>query len=302
MQRVTEADLMEILAVIRPETFASGLVETLELRLAREAREADDAAAQARAEAADRREVARRCLVSCQVPAKIAALLAHGRVTDTFAVAAVRAWWQQQARRVLVLAGDPDASKTTAACVAIELDLRRWVADPRSRPGLGPRLLQAEHLITAWLFRGREAAVETVTQTNRAILLTCSLLVIDDVGQEPGELVTIFGEALDTLITTRCNKGLRTVVTANITSASALLERYGARGQRIGERLTEHGVWRTCPIVGLRRARGGAEPAGERPHMPTVGPPEDAVDEARRGHARAELAEERRLFEQGQKT
>lgn len=231
------------------------------------AREAEDLAAQQRAEAADRREMWRRSLLSCEIPTKIAALLVARRFADpsllapTKAVLEAQAWAGQERNRVLVLAGAPDASKTTAACLALEHEFETWMADLVTRAETCPRFIQAEHLVGTWLYRGARGETDPVTNLNRLLLLRASLLVVDDVGQEPGELAHIFGEALDTIIATRCNRGLRTVLTCNDTSFEALLGRYGTRGQRIGERLTEHAWWRVCKAEGFRRGsrRGRGE-------------------------------------------
>lgn len=221
-------------------------------------RDREDREALARAEAADARELRRRILVDCGAPAKAAALIAHDRLRDTTALRHVRAFMGQDQRRLLVLSGDPDASKTTAASLALDIATVAWCAQV-GRGGPGPQLIPAELLVGAWMYydrtRERTEPTEPLTGVNKLVLSTCWLLVIDDVGQEGAEHLQLVGEIVDVLVRVRCDRGLRTVLTTNLLDVDALVKRYPARGQRIGERLTEHGVWARCPAEGLRGSR-----------------------------------------------
>lgn len=220
----------------------------------------DDLEARKRCEAADRREIRRRCLLDCGVPAKAAAIIAAERLAETSAVMFVRAFMAQTQSRLLVLDGAPDASKTTAASVAVDMALGAWLADLGHRDPPSPHLIPAELLVGAWMYfdrsQARDQPREPLSGASKRSLCTCRLLVIDDIGQEGPEHIALVGEILDTLVRLRCDAGLRTIITTNLAGYSALVARYPARAQRIGERLTEHGVWKHVEQTGMRRNRG----------------------------------------------
>ena len=221
----------------------------------------DDLEARNRREVSDRREARRQCLLARHVPAKAAAIIAGELLAETEAVQVVRAFMAQRRCRLLVLEGAPDASKTTAASVAVDMELTAWcvaTVDTRAEPA--PMLIPAELLVGAWMYYdrspARNAPRDPLSGATKQILCACRLLVIDDIGQEGPEHIALVGEILDTLVRLRCDAGLRTVITTNLAGYSALVARYPARAQRIGERLTEHGVWKHVEQTGMRRNRG----------------------------------------------
>ena len=221
----------------------------------------DDLEARNRREVSDRREARRQCLLARHVPAKAAAIIAGELLAETEAVQVVRAFMAQRRCRLLVLEGAPDASKTTAASVAVDMELTAWcvaTVDTRAEPA--PMLIPAELLVGAWMYYdrspARNAPRDPLSGATKQILCACRLLVIDDIGQEGPEHIALVGEILDTLVRLRCDAGLRTVITTNLAGYSALAARYPARAQRIGERLTEHGVWKHVEQTGMRRNRG----------------------------------------------
>lgn len=196
------------------------------------------------------------------IPAKdIERLLAPEGLIDTRALEQVRDWLADPAaRRLLVLSGRKDAGKTTAAAYAaasepLPEDLR-WLREHAP----GRRYVEAELLMGPWMFyrlaerdgKGIEHTHDPVTGLNRGDLVACSLLVIDDLGQEAAALAGDVGEVIDVLVRLRCDRRLRTVITTNELTVEALSKRYGPRGARLAERITEHGLWVDCPVEGLR--------------------------------------------------
>ena len=232
---------------------------------------------------AEARERARRdeavrisALLTRRVPAKDIELLVApappgssappgaGRILDTHAITAVRRWLaDDNAPRLLVLEGPKDAGKTTACAVAVEADPseadQRWL----TRGAPHGRYIEAELLLKAWWHRdhvdasGVRIDADPITGLTPSALVNCRLLAIDDVGQEPAPFVAEVGEALDVLVRLRCDRRLRTVISTNLASAEAMIARYNAagRGQRLAERITEHGRWVRCPVEGLRAPR-----------------------------------------------
>jgi hypothetical protein len=223
-----------------------------------------EASAEKAREAASAREERRRHLLARHIPAKDVERLLAVELVRTVAIRKTHAWLRDPARRLLVLSGEKDSGKTTAAAYAAAADPteadRRWL---REGAPLG-RYIEAELLIGAWYHRGVERdargiehVVEPLTGMNRAELVTCSLLVIDDAGQEPAKLAGETGEAIDIIVRLRCDRMLRTVLTTNETTVEAFAQRYedgAGRGARLLERLTEHGLWIDCPVEGLRRS------------------------------------------------
>lgn len=208
-----------------------------------------------------RRERRHALLVGVGVPDKHARTLAAGRPDQTFAVQAAARWLAGN-KLVLLLLGPHDAGKTFAGAAALDHALQRWLTDNTSRPA--PRIVAAEHIHRAWLHRDKgTGACDPFTRSNGQQLLTCPLLVIDDLGQEAADLAHITIEAVDTLLRSRCDAGLRTMLTSNLPDLAALIAhldtRGSRRGQRIGERLTEYGVWRVCKVEGYRRRARGEE-------------------------------------------
>lgn len=192
------------------------------------------------------------------IPEKHARIIASGTHDRTFAVKCAGRWLAGD-RLVLVLVGPHDAGKTFACGLALSFAADRWVASVERGPA--PRMVATEHLHKAWMRRDGEGP-EATTRANPDILLRCPLLVIDDLGQEPAGIAHITMEALDTIIRTRCDAGLRTMVTSNLVDMDALLEHVkirSQRDQRVGERLTEYSRWRACPFEGYRRRAGSDE-------------------------------------------
>jgi hypothetical protein len=202
-------------------------------------------------------------------PTDVERLLQPERLVPTVALLKVQGWLADvAAKRVLVLAGEKDSGKTTAASWAAAADPGpadlRWLA---RGAGLG-RYIEAELLRDAWLHHrtvkdadGIEHDKNSLTGMNREQLVTCWLLVIDDVGQESGALLHEVAEAVDVICRLRCDRRLRTVLTTNMVAdegakrASKLAARYAETGRsaRLMERLTEHGLWVDCPREYLRR-------------------------------------------------
>lgn len=225
-----------------------------QVRLADGARHRDDLAAKAA-----RLEL----LLDIGIPEKHARIIATGAYEKTLA-SQYAARWLAGNKLVLLLTGPHDAGKTFAAGLALSVAADRWVSSIHRSPA--PCMVAAEHLHRAWLHKDPDTR-ERTTRANPDTLLHCPLLVIDDVGKEPAGVAHITMEALDTLIRSRCDAGRRTMLTSNLGTgeshdidAAAFLAHVEARGrdQRVGERLTEYGVARTCPYEGLRREEGTA--------------------------------------------
>ena len=250
---------MNDLASILDSSPLAHLLDTIGEQDPKRARE--DLEARKRREAADRRETRRQCLLARHVPALAAAIIASEQIAETEAVQTVRAFMAQRRRRLLVIDGAPDASKTTAASVAVDMEITAWcvsTVDTRTEPA--PMLIPAELLVGAWMYYdrspSRDAPRDPLSGATKQIMCACRLLVLDDIGQEGPEHIALVGEILDTLVRLRCDAGLRTIITTNLAGYSALVARYPARAQRIGERLTEHGVWKHVEQTGMRRNRG----------------------------------------------
>lgn len=187
------------------------------------------------------------------VPERPAALLAGGALTDTASLRHAARWLRlvlaertggPKAPRVLVLAGQKDASKTTAASWLVD----KW---PWKRAEELPLFIAVEDLPGAWLAHGM--AEDPVSGLNKRALMHAALLVVDDVGQEPSnaQLAGMLAEMIDTLLRRRCDLGLSTCITTNELTLEALCARYSGR-PRIAERLTEFGAWADCPREGFR--------------------------------------------------
>lgn len=211
------------------------------------------------------RRIRTSALLTRGVPAKDIVHIVAGDLLETHALATVRRWLlDDQAPRLLVLAGGKDAGKTTACAIAVEADPSE--ADQQWLTARAPRgrYVEAELLLKAWWHKDfvapddptgkRRVTEDPVTGLSPATLVHCSLLAIDDVGQEPGQFIDGVAEALDVLVRLRCDRRRRTVISTNLETAAAFIDRYSVsgRGQRISERLTEHGVWVRCPFEGLR--------------------------------------------------
>jgi hypothetical protein len=188
------------------------------------------------------------------IPAKDRRRVIADKLRNTRSMIRARSWVTEP-RRGLVIAGPPDAGKTTAASwlgsqEPSAADLRFW----KSRTGQPVVVfVAAEFLLGAYHARGRER--DPITGRNLLDLLSCWLLIVDDVGQEAGVAADMVGEALDVLTRRRSDAGLRWVITTNLDQpdAAGFSARYGARGQRLRETLIEHGVFFTAPAEGLRR-------------------------------------------------
>lgn len=191
-----------------------------------------------------------RLLMARGIP-KPAAEAIVGGLAPTDALRAASAW-QKSSRCVLVLSGPKDSCKTTAASWLVA----RW---PWWGTDSIPLLVPFDFLLGAWYATG--PVPDETTGLRRADLLATALLVLDDVGQEPGELVGRYAEAFDLILRRRCDLGRPTVITTNELTQDALLLRYSperaegkitGRAARIAERLTEHGQWARCPVEGFR--------------------------------------------------
>lgn len=231
--------------------FAANLTpETADERTARELREQQ----RERDEAAAARLATREAILRDRnIPAKHRALILAGKLDETPALTRARSWLTGD-RRVLALVGVPDAGKTTAAswCAAQDPsaeDLKIWTP----RTGLPAVVfLAAEDLAGAWQAR-RER--DPISRRTLADLRDCWLLVIDDLGQEPGVVAGMVGEAVDILVRRRSDDGQRTLITSNLATVDALKERYPDRGQRLHESMLEHGYFTPVPPEGRRRRR-----------------------------------------------
>ena len=107
---------------------------------------------------------------------------------------------------------------------------------------------------------------------NKDELVSCSLLVIDDLGEEDSVRMQQTLEVVDIVTRLRCDELLRTVITTNMANMAALVSRYHdtERAHRLAERMTKHGAWVDCPVEGLRR-QGAIE---IRPNTCLGGPPQ----------------------------
>jgi hypothetical protein len=211
--------------------------------------------AKEQAEAERRQRVADRAerLRGCGVPAPAAVLVAANRLTHTDTLGAAQRWLRSvlaeraggkhRAARVLVLSGPKDSSKTTTAAWLID----HWTY---SRVDAWPHFIAVEDLLDAWYAIDQPGPV---TRLRKRDLLTTSLLVLDDVGQEPSHerIAVPTAEAIDIILRKRCDDGLHTVLTTNELSETDFCARYAAR-PRIGERLTEFSRWVDCPVEGFR--------------------------------------------------
>lgn len=203
----------------------------------------------AAAEAQRRVQAAAESLQGFGIPQKIAWLIARDELADSRALWHVRKFVESDSREVLVLvlSGQKDGSKTTAACQAIAT----W---PRNRrPEHWPRFITFDQLLGPWYHRPTElSSRDELTQMTQRDLLVADLLVLDDVGQEAAELQERCGEALDLLLKARCDAGRHTVLTTNDLTLEDFVRRYGARGARLNERLIEFSRWAKCPHEGFR--------------------------------------------------
>lgn len=219
--------------------------------------------AEAEAEAARQRQrerdERRGLLIAHRVPAKIAGLIAAGALQPSKAIDHVRRFAAERAHQVLVLAGQKDGSKTTAACCAID----RWQWS-RRKPERWPWLVSFEHILGPWYHRPSEASPrDEQTGVGRRDLMLAELLVLDDVGQEGGETWR-FGEVLDQLVKARCDAGLFTIITTNEEDPETFAGRYGDRAARLLERITEFALWAKCPHEGFRDAERRSEVLKQR--------------------------------------
>jgi len=105
-----------------------------------------------------------------------------------------------------------------------------------------------------WIREGVSAA----SGCSAEILRRCSLLVIDDAGQEEASDRDYTTAAIDTLVEARLRAGLTTVITSNHTGADAIRGYLGGRAARVLERLVESGGVQVIAGENLRRrpARG----------------------------------------------
>lgn len=236
--------------------------ETPAEQAAREARQAErERQATAAADLASREVILR----ERSVPAKHRALILAGEIDETPALTRARTWLADE-RRLLALVGVPDAGKTTAASWAAAqepstADLRLWTP----RIGLPAVVfIPAEFLAGAWQARGvhyqgkeRIPVPERDPITRRCMsdLCDCWLLVIDDLGQEPGVVSDMVGDIVDILLRRRSDAGFRTLITSNLATRAALEQRYPARGQRLYETFLEYGYFTPVPPEGRRRRR-----------------------------------------------
>jgi hypothetical protein len=191
----------------------------------------------------------------------------------------------RKVRRLTVLAGQKDASKTMAASLAVAT----W---PQGHPTVSPRLAwyqlhEAPHLVPfaqiihPWFHESTpDRPVDDVLGLTKRRLFTARLLVLDDVGQEPStteKQAGVFEEALDQLLETRASLGLVTLLTTNYHTltdrcdgCSRMPEKCDAdrerhRGPDSDGLCTCHGYhFETCD---RRRRRLDVKARGERVHL-----------------------------------
>ena len=211
--------LSPVLAAGADELRASGFFDDAARRLAEA--EAIDKARSAQADAA--------MLIGCGVPAKHARHLT--RVTapalgarSTDALRSVKAWLGGD-DLLLLLLGPHGVGKTFAASLAVYR--RRGIMVPARR-------LVRDHL---WC------------PDRRATISRAGLLVIDDVGREATTDAERTVEAIDELVNLRCDAGLRTIITGNMSLSRGVDHGLGTwqdyvrgRGPTISTRLLEYGV------------------------------------------------------------
>jgi len=201
------------------------------------------------------------------VPEDMANIIAAREVRETKAVQFVRRWLAQDKRRLLILAGRKDASKTAASSVAVDEALTKHLAVGGSL-ATGPRLIPVEKLADAWRYydRTKKGAepFDPATGTNKAQMLACPLLALDDVGQEEGRYAEAVGEVIEIVSYRNPERGLWVLLTTNYEQMGkadekgryldekTFLGRYPMRAQRLERTIRQFGIWATCPFEGLR--------------------------------------------------
>lgn len=237
-------------------------------RWAAEVQRREAAAAMAARQLEVRREA---WLRSRGIPQKHLDTIIAGDLVETTALAAVKRWLP--AGGVAVLVGPPDASKSFAASWAVAQDPPAGAPRydrGRSRgwpPDLSPVFVQAELLVRIVDHRRRwedEDAREPTSGRSVEEVLGAYLLALDDLGQEAARRDSKVADAVDIVIRTRCDRGLRTVITTNHRSIEAMARSLGGRGPRVAERLLEYGTEIACPFEGLRDARRRREALARR--------------------------------------
>lgn len=217
--------LSPILAVQAEELRASGFFDDAARRLADA--EATDKTRSAQADAA--------MLISCGVPAKHARHLTKVLTPalgarSTEAIRAVKSWLDGDDLMLLLL-GPHGVGKTFAASLAVYR--RRGIMVPARR-------LLRDHMWCA---------------ERRTTISRVGLLAIDDVGREATADAERTVEAIDEIVNVRCDAGLRTIVTGNLSLTRDVDHGIGTwadyirgRGPTIATRLLEYGV--TAEVAG----------------------------------------------------
>lgn len=177
------------------------------------------------------------------IPVKLADLVADDGVEETAAVLAAPRMIAG-GKRLLVLHGPYDASKTMAAAVAVAL-----MGPPESVfTGADSDLLDI------WEGRHDRPRQRPVTRDH---LLTRQFVVIDSLGHECSAWKAETLVIVDEVVFERCRRGLRTMVigtdgSPHVAEATpAALAAYV--GGRFAECFAQHGESFACPLEGFRR-------------------------------------------------
>jgi DNA replication protein DnaC len=204
----------------------------------------------------------RRYLVlTCGLPDKeTERLMGHEPVESTASMVAARSFLQEakrsRERKILVLAGPPGVGKTTAAAWLLAQGAPRpyMLADvPACRdPRLGSSWPHDLHprFVPAGELAGQLWPADYRDTKTPALLRSCSMLALDDLGMEvlgdksSGELA----QRLDALLDARYRQNVWTVITTNLTDVE-FKDRYG---ERIVSRLLEVGDFHLVPGKSLR--------------------------------------------------
>lgn len=188
----------------------------------------------------DAREAETRALHDRGLPVKHAGAIVADRIVATPALTRVRRWLGEGLPVLLVLSGPFDSGKSFAASWAASQE----ATDLEKNEGI---VVCAELLFDA---AGHERG--PVKGFSLSDLLSCHVLVIDDIGWEGRTDVQMVGTLVDQILRTRIERGLLTLITTNVPTPVELGARYEV-GERLIESITKHGEWYLCEFVGMRR-------------------------------------------------